>query len=117
MKNTPRGFRITDCKGFHITFKSGVTVSIQFGGGNYCQNHDKLNLISHAGEVEDGIRSLDAEVAIWNNDGVWITKEFRDDGDDVIGYQTPEEILEILNWASQYNTTKVDDLAKKEIQQ
>jgi len=32
-------FRITHNKGFHITFPNGLTLSTQFGGGNYCENH------------------------------------------------------------------------------
>ena len=26
-------------KGFHMTFENGLTVSVQWGAGNYCDNH------------------------------------------------------------------------------
>ena len=26
-------------KGFHITFENGLTASVQWGAGNYCDNH------------------------------------------------------------------------------
>lgn len=32
-------FKITGSKGFHITFKNDVTVSVQFGWGNYCNTY------------------------------------------------------------------------------
>ena len=38
-------FRITDNKGFHLTFKNGVTISVQFGIGNYGDNYN-LNQVS-----------------------------------------------------------------------
>jgi hypothetical protein len=31
-------FKVTDGKGFHITFANGWTVSVQWGMGNYCPN-------------------------------------------------------------------------------
>jgi len=33
-------FEISNQKGFQITYKNGYTVSVQFGGGNYCTNRD-----------------------------------------------------------------------------
>ena len=28
-------------KGFHITFNNGLTISVQFGAGNYCSNKEE----------------------------------------------------------------------------
>jgi len=40
-------------------------------------------------------------VAIFNSGG-WLTREFKPDiDDDVLGYQTPLQVLEALNWAAQ----------------
>jgi len=33
-------FNITNGKGFTMTFANGWTVSVQFGGLNYCQHYD-----------------------------------------------------------------------------
>ncbi len=97
-------FAITGCKGFHIIFKNGVTVSVQFGGGNYCENYDE----EIGGERnKKKLTSGDAEVAVWDKEGKWITPS--DDGDMVIGYQTPADVLRIMNWASELeNVEEVD---------
>ena len=34
-------FKITEGKGFHITFANGYTVSVQFGPDNYCDHYHK----------------------------------------------------------------------------
>ena len=56
-------FKSTDRKGFHITFENGLTVSVQWGGGNYCENHDNMDF-SRTKDME----SKDAEVAVWSNE-------------------------------------------------
>lgn len=87
----PPGFRITNGKGIHITFENGHTVSIQFGGGNYCSNYD---IEIGSGRDERSIpASGTAEVAAWDRSGKWVK---LGDGDDVVGYQTPAEVLAIL---------------------
>ena len=95
-------FRITASKGFQITFKNGVTVSVQFGVGNYCEHHhDDLHLIGKESDVKGGLRSGDAEIAIWKEDGeCWITAEFSGTGEAVLGWQSPKEVLAALTWAA-----------------
>ena len=98
MAKTP-GFGVNQNKGFHITFRNGVTVSVQFGGGNYCQNYDDA-IVSN---LPKGAESIDAEIAIWDKNGKWLTKEFRPNiNDDVIGRVLPDEVLKALNWAEAY---------------
>ena len=84
------GFRICDNKGFHVTFANGWTVSVQFGGGNYCDNYD-----FPIGKERDRrvMESSNAEVAHWGPD-----HELRpfEEGDTVKGYCTPEMVLELL---------------------
>jgi hypothetical protein len=67
-------FRITDTKGFHITFKNGVTVSVQFGWGNYCGDYpeDITKYPSPAErwgkpDLKASEGTADAEVAVWNS--------------------------------------------------
>ena len=98
-KETPLGFAINSGKGFHITFDNGVTVSVQFGGGNYCENYH-VNIGS-----ERSIHYFtcpDAEVAMWKRDSTWITKEFFHSDDDVIGHIKPAHLLVALVWAAEY---------------
>jgi len=94
-------FKITRGKGFHIRFANGVTVSVQFGGGSYADHYNDLNLIGQEQKLP-GLESTTAETAVWlgSSSGHWITRQFG--GDDVLGYQTPEQVLELLNWAAKY---------------
>lgn len=99
------GFKITRGKGFQITFQNGYTVSVQFGFGNYCKNHFDLTLADTALQVPHNIESPDAEVAVWQTDGEGLVGPFIDlpqfGIDQVGGWKSPEEILEILNWAKE----------------
>ncbi len=92
--------RVNDGKGFAVTFANGVTVSVQFGAGNYCAAQGGLI----GGERQKDLHaSQDAEVAIFRErqDG-WLTREFEDRGDDVLGWCDAETILRALNWAAAY---------------
>jgi hypothetical protein len=62
--------------GFHITFKNGYTMSVQFSKTNY----------SDGGETT-------AEIAAWGPDG-WLS---LGEGDDVRGWCSPDEVLEVMN--------------------
>ena len=66
----------TSEKGFHIKLKNGYNVSVQWKEGNYCH--------------EDGST---AEVAVWDADGKW---EKLSENDDVVGWQSGDEILHII---------------------
>jgi hypothetical protein len=88
------GFRICGGKGFHVTFENGWTVSVQFGGGNYCSNYDEPIGASNTGEKG----SFDAEVAAWPKSGQM--HRFPDQNDTVIARQSPAQVLAILNWAA-----------------
>ena len=80
-------FKISDQKGFQITYKNGYTVSVQFGGGNYCTNRD----LPYGEEVPP---SDTAETALMTKDGF---VEYQ--GDDVQGYMTPSEVLKLMMYA------------------
>jgi hypothetical protein len=87
-----KSFQACDKKGFHLTFPNGIVLSTQFGPGNYGDNYDS---------PFDGEKSFDAnmvEVAIFKADGCsWITKEYRDLGDDVLGRIDFGEWLKIFD--------------------
>ena len=80
-------FKISDQKGFQITYKNGYTVSVQFGGGNYCTNRD----LPYGEEVPP---SDTAETALMTKDGF---VEYQ--GDDVQGYMSPSEVLQLMVYA------------------
>ena len=108
-ENKEGKFKITRAKGFHITFQNGYTVSVQFGFGNYCKNQCNLTLdgteLKRPNEMT--IESPDAEVAVWRTgvNGLAVDGEFIDlpqfGIDQVGGWKSPEEVLEILNWAKE----------------
>jgi hypothetical protein len=83
-------------KGFHLTFKNGLTISVQFGYGNYCDNRMKsinnpINLFSHK------LSSQNAEIGIWDKEQNWITNTFIDcNGDGVKGYLSADEIADLI---------------------
>ena len=98
-------FKTNDNKGFHITFPNGITLSTQFGGGNYCQNYN----FPIGREREQGnIESEDAEIAIWN-EKKWITDKMivklfpeKEYPDSVLGNVKIEEWLKIFDWCRNY---------------
>lgn len=82
--------KICHNKGFHITFKNGWTVSVQFGWGNYADSYnDSVQQVRDFGKYP--YASDTAEVWSWNEDS---TKHCPQDP---LGYQTPEEILKFVN--------------------
>ena len=91
-------FKISQGKGFHITYANGYSVSVQWGFGNYCDYHhlcadgDFVALQHKCGK--DG--SATAEIAGFNPDNEWCHPDEWDD--DVKGYCTPAEVLEFMNW-------------------
>ena len=96
-------------KGFQLTFENGITISVQFGSGNYCERKN-LNA-SYKSEMlneQDIIESLDAEIAIWDEDDNWFN--FGSDNTyclsysrTVKGYCTANEVAKWIYIASTSN--------------
>lgn len=94
-KNEPR-FRITDHKGFQLSFKNGLTISVQFGGGNYCSNK-KIPIGSE--RHNSNLVCLNAEIAIFpSSDQGWLTNRFlpKKRGTDVVGWVEPDEVASLI---------------------
>ena len=89
-------FRITDGKGFQISFENGLTISVQFGYGNYCANkNEPIN--SHSANN----KCRDAEIAIFPTEGkdsAWLTNKFLPNkrGEDVVGWIKPDEVAKLI---------------------
>ena len=92
-------FAITMRKGFQMTFENGMTASVQWGAGNYCDNHFPKDMDFSCSK---DAQSDTAEVAvIYKGDLIdfideFIPKECSSDGT-VAGYLSPEEVLYFLN--------------------
>jgi hypothetical protein len=96
-------FTITSKKGFHITLPNGITISTQFGAGNYCSNYDE-DIVE---TMNTCAKSIDAEIAIWNKEKTWVTPEImkiygEDYTDDVWGNVDIEKWLKILDICKNY---------------
>jgi hypothetical protein len=75
--------------GMHVTFANGYTVSVQWSPFNYISDR--------AG----GTHSIDAEVAVMNPDGAFVRGwPHGTDIDDVMGWRSPEQVVEIMAWAA-----------------
>lgn len=83
--------KITGGKGVHFTFENGWTISIQIGGGNYCDNYDFP--IGKEREFELPASSQ-AEIAYWPADH---SMQPFEDGDTVKGYVPVSEVLDWIN--------------------
>ncbi|GAG44524.1 unnamed protein product, partial [marine sediment metagenome] len=76
---------ICNNKGFHVTFKNGWTVSVQFGAGNYCDNYEDMDYTPESPKESDN-----AEVWCFNKNG-------KNYPEDPLSHQTPEDILKLMN--------------------
>ena len=89
--------KATSNKGFQLTFENGWTISVQFGYGNYCDNrHHPERLALHNRQV---VESGDAEIAIWDKNGVDYT---FDNGDIVKGWCSADEVADWIDKVSRW---------------
>ena len=84
-------FRAYQNKGFQVSFKNGLTFSVMFGKGNYCE---------HRGADEDSPNgSKDAEFAVFETNKPGSDKYvFADgfNGTGHVGWVSPEKIAEAM---------------------
>lgn len=96
-------FKSTLNRGFQLTFKNRLTISVQFGSGNYCSNK---NLSGKVDEMRTRINtSLSAEIAIWDeNDNNYKFKN----GELSMGWLSTDEVAE---WIEKVKKAKnINDL-------
>ena len=75
--------------GFQMTFNNGMTISVQFGTGNYCERRSFTISNPHYDMVNQNVtESPDAEIAIWDADNKW----FDFGNDTVMGFVKPDEV-------------------------
>lgn len=99
--------RITENKGFQMTFDNGLTISCQMGCSNYCSNRDFQKIFLFQSEMKQSVTECkDCEVAIWNEKDEWITgKIFSEMGldsseDAVAGYVDTMTVAKIIAYVS-----------------
>lgn len=100
-----KSFRTCDNKGFHITFPNGVTLSTQFGYGNYCENYNfkegELDNV-FAYQREHGMASNDCEIMMCIDDGNPITTEWSKNEDTVQGRVSMDQWLCAFDFCRNY---------------
>ena len=99
--------RITDGRGFQMTFANGNMVSVQFGSMNYCSirsfDFDQSDIYGSAKAAEG---SPDAEIAAFDVDGRWLipTGDLRATlgwgEDDVHGWVSPDHVAMFIAWVA-----------------
>jgi len=116
-----RDFRIVAGKGFALDLPNGVTVSVQWGPGNYCdsdcRNADVFAPAAAAvGGDAWGSDTAECAAFITGSDLSWVavpdyTGGGRDrcGGDDVCGYLNVSQVLDFINKASQLNLEQSGD--------
>jgi len=119
---TDKAMRICDNKGFQLDLPNGITVSVQWGPGNYCDpdvSNAGFNAPKEAIDGDDHWGSNTAECAAYLTDGdglQWVavpgfTGPIGDDDsdtfyDDVVGHLDVQGVLDFINLASQLDATK-----------
>ena len=119
---TDKAMRICDNKGFQLDLPNGITVSVQWGPGNYVDLDVRDADFDAPKKAIDGDGhwgSNTAECAAYLTDGnglEWVavpgfTGPIGDDDsdtfyDDVVGYLDVQGVLDFINLASQLDATK-----------
>lgn len=107
-----------DNKGFQLILENQIVISVQFGPMNYCEHHNSAILDTLNPKKEDNWYSKDAEVAVWRQDtGEWWnfeTQKWGDPGCSVQGYQTVNEVANIIAKFKDFNLNTHDILYSHE---
>ena len=97
--------KITENKGFQMTFDNGLTISCQIGSYNYCNNRD-LNKGFQSEMKQSTTKCNNCEIAIWDKNNNWITGEiFREMGmeiteDAVAGWVDTMTVAKVIAYVS-----------------
>lgn len=94
-------------KGFSLTFENNLTISVQFGTGNYCERRSfHAPYKSEMLNGQDIIESQDAEIAIWDEYNNW----FDFGSDQVKGWCNANEVAIWIEKTSK--ATSIEDIIK-----
>jgi len=101
-------FKTNQNKGFTMTFKNGITISVQFGAGNYCERRNLTAPIQ--GEMQmNTVESKTAEIAIWDKEGAW----FSFGHDTVKGWVDVDEVATWITFCT--IATSLEDIKTRAI--
>ena len=84
-------------EGFHMQFSNGWTASVQFGPATYSEHHNDSDF--DAPRRAEKWASSSAEVAAWPQGGGELVA-LEQDGDNVRGWLSANQVLVFLNWVA-----------------
>jgi len=82
-------FKSSYNKGFSMTYQNGLTISVQWGVGNYCERRSLTKSFMDA-HSKQTVESPNAEIAIWNSKGTM----FEFEHDQVKGFVDADEVAQ-----------------------
>ena len=91
-------FDLFNDRGIWMTFKNGVTISIQWGEHNYCGNRE-----INESKMYKRTSCETAEIAIFDSHNKWITKGIykhfmnEDLNDEVRGHRSADKVGELIS--------------------
>jgi hypothetical protein len=104
-------FKSNHNHGFQMTFKNGITISVQFGTGNYCERRNMTT--SYRGDMDAAtpiVSSYDAEIAIWYKDSdTWFNFGY----DEIKGWCDTDEVATWITLCAA--ATSIEDLKTRAI--
>ena len=84
--------------GFHLKFDNDWTISVQFGGGHYCDNYTRgWNYAEERVVKGKSTWSSTAEIAVWKNDSIRDHGMVSLENDTVRGYNTTDEVAQVIH--------------------
>lgn len=90
-------FVANDNKGFTLTFKNSMTISVQWGIMNYCSNKGST-LYNGGHRAFTSVTAITAEIMIW--DARWPESPFNFGSDEVKGHVDTDEVAQWIHMAS-----------------
>lgn len=111
-------FTVNQNKGFSLDLPNGWTVSVQFGGGNYCDHHQSRYDVSYLGGRGGSTwESKTAEIAAFptnDSEAKWYSFGREEEGMQtyVEGYQKVEEVLDFINTIRAFPNQGASDILR-----
>ena len=94
-------FKPSNIKGFDSKthFDNGLTLSVVCGSFTYCTPREDLSSVN---------QYLSFEIGVWDENEDWVTKQFFNGiTDDVVGWQSRDDINDLMTRISNYNNTTI----------
>ncbi len=94
-------FKPNGIKGFssRTHFDNGLSLSVVCGSFTYCNPREDLSSIN---------QYLSFEIGVFDSDDEWVTKQFfPDHNDNVVGWQSRDDISDLMTRISNYDNTTI----------